>query len=196
MGKYIAYIDKHGKELGELIGKTLEQHATTIEKIAGVMANSFRDGGKSIIFGNGGSYADALHFAAELEGAYRDRQRPPLAALVPANPAALTAIANDYGYGETFGRFVTAHAHRKDIVIGLSTSGNSPNVVNALISAHEIGAITVGFTGLSGGIIRKQCDILLDIPSTNTPRIQELHHFAYHEICEIIERELFERVSL
>ena len=132
-----------------------------------------------------------MHFAAELEGCYRNKSRSSLKALVPSNPSTLTAISNDFNYNEIFLRFIKANAEKEDIIIGLSTGGNSQNVVLAFEEARKIGAMTVGFTGESGGKMSPLCDILFNVPSFDTPRIQEIHHFAYHEICEIVEKEMF-----
>lgn len=184
-------LEKSFDEMMELIQKTKEMHSKTIEKIGREIVNCYRNGGKLIIFGNGGSFADALHFAAEFEGPFKNRSRPPLPALVPSNFSALTAIGNDFGYEQTFKKFVEANTKKGDIVIGISTSGNSPNVILALEEAKKKEVITIAFTGYSGGKM-KNADILLNIPSTDTARIQELHHFAYHEICNLVEREMFE----
>ncbi len=178
-------------ELIDALEKAREFHLHTIEKISHEILACYKGGGKILIFGNGGSFADAIHFAAELEGAYKNRTRPPLAALVPSNPSTVTAIANDFGYDSTFLKFVQAHARPRDVVIGFSTSGNSPNVLDALIEANQIGATTVAFTGSSGGKLKGIANILFNAPSDNTPRIQEVHQFAYHEICGIVEKSLF-----
>ena len=121
----------------------------SIELIANVIIDCYRSGGKLIIFGNGGSAADAMHFAAEFEGqlSFRDKNRKPLSALTPYNISALTAISNDYGYDQSFERFVRANAQRGDVVIGISTSGNSPNVLRAIEEAKRFGTTTIGFTG-------------------------------------------------
>lgn len=184
-------IKLHLEDLKLILDKTLHIHYETIRKIALSIVASYKNNRKIIIFGNGGSYADALHFAAELEGCYRNRTRPSLKALVPSNPSTLTAISNDFSYNEIFSRFVKANAEKGDIVIALSTSGNSQNVIFALEEARKLGSITVGFTGESGGKMKSSCDILFNVSSQDTPRIQEIHHFAYHEICEIVEKEMF-----
>jgi D-sedoheptulose 7-phosphate isomerase len=184
-------IKTHAEELKQILDKTIFVHYETIRKIAFSIVNSYKNSGKIIIFGNGGSYADALHFAAELEGCYRNKSRSSLRALVPSNPSTLTAISNDFSYNEIFLRFVKANAEAGDIVIALSTSGNSQNVLLALEEAKKVGALTVGFSGESGGKMKEHCDILLNVLSQDTPRIQEIHHFAYHEICEIVEKEMF-----
>ncbi|MBI2632163.1 SIS domain-containing protein [Candidatus Pacearchaeota archaeon] len=184
-------ITRHVEDLKILVNKTSELHKDTIIKIAELIINSYRNDGKIIIFGNGGSYADSLHFAAELEGCYRNKNRSSLKAMVPSNPSTITAISNDFSYKEIFLRFIKANADKRDIVIALSTSGNSENVILALEEAKNLGAITVGFTGETGGKMKLFCDILFNVPSQDTPRIQEIHHFAYHEICEIVEKEMF-----
>jgi D-sedoheptulose 7-phosphate isomerase len=178
-------------DISAVLKRTKELHSKTIEKIAHETIDTYKRGGKLIVFGNGGSYADALHFAAELEGAYMNRGRPALSALVPSNESALTAIANDFGYESVFQRFVEANAAPGDIVIGITTSGNSPNVIAALESAGKKGAKTVAFTGAGGGKAKSHADILLDVPSDYMPYIQIAHSAAYHIICETVESELF-----
>jgi D-sedoheptulose 7-phosphate isomerase len=144
-----------------------------------------------LLFGNGGSAADADHIAGELAGRYR-RDRPALPALaLTGSSATLTAIANDYSYAEVFERPVRALANPGDVVIGLSTSGNSPNVLRGLQAARERGARTVGFTGASGGQMPAHADHLLQVPSNDTPLIQQAHLAAAHIICELVEQALF-----
>src|SRR3989344_114334 len=191
MSKNIETLMEHYRELQEVLEKTLYLHHKTILTIAEKIIKAYRNSKKLIIFGNGGSYADALHFAGELEGAYRNRNRPALPALVP-HPAAVTAIANDFNYDQTFKRFVEANANQKDIVIGISTSGNSKNILVALEEARRKKAATFAFTGEGGGEIKKRglADILLNVASSDTPRIQEAYKFAFHEICDIVERVL------
>ena len=184
-------IERSFDEVINVLGKTRDLHTKTIEQIASSMISCYKQGGKVIIFGNGGSYSDAMHFAGELEGAYKNRKRAALAALVPSNTAALTAIANDFGYDHVFRRFVEANGQAGDIVIGLTTSGNSPNVIYGLQEAKKRNAYTVAFTGDSGGKVKEYADILFNVPSSDTARIQEMHHFAYHEICGIVENALF-----
>ena len=179
------------EDMQDALKKTKKLHYKTMETIAHEIISSYENNGKCIIFGNGGSYADALHFAGELEGAYLNRKRPALAALVPANTAAMTAIANDFQYDNIFYRFVDANANPGDVVIGISTSGNSPNVVSALGLARKKNAKTVAFTGENGGKCREHADLLLNVPSDFTPCIQIAHSAAYHIICEIIESEMF-----
>jgi len=182
---------QHAEDLIELTARTVEMHTKTICNIADLIISCLKSGKKIIIAGNGGSYADACHFAAEIEGSYRDRKRKGMAAMVPGNIASLTAIANDFGYDDVFRRNLEALGNSGDIFIGLSTSGNSINLVNAMEFARENGIKTIAFTGESGGVMKDCCDVLLNIPSSDTPRIQEMHKFAYHEICEIVEKEMF-----
>jgi len=191
MLKYGEMLENHCRELNDLLKESIEKNKEVIIEISGKIINSFRNGGKVIIFGNGGSYADALHFAGELEGSYRNRNRRPLPVLVPSNSATLTAIGNDFGYDKIFLNFVKAHAKKEDIVIGISTSGNSENVIKAMEEARRLGAFCVVFAGNSGGSLKNHCDLLLDIPSKDTPRIQEAYHFVFHEICDIVEKEIF-----
>jgi D-sedoheptulose 7-phosphate isomerase len=178
-------------ELIDILG-SMKTQAEKIEEIAKLLIKAFKNGKKVIIFGNGGSYADAIHFAAEFEGPYKNRNRPPLPALVPGNPSALTAIANDFGYEHVFKKFVEANAEKGDIVIGLTTSGTSKNIIFGLTEARRKGAIAIGFTGRTGGKKMSDfVDIIISVPSDNTPRIQEMHRFIYHEICGLVEKNLF-----
>lgn len=148
-------------------------------------------GKKIVIFGNGGSAADAQHFAAELVSRFL-KERPALFALaLTTNTSILTAIANDYDYGKVFERQVEAVVAPGDVVIGISTSGNSSNVYRGLVTARDKGAATVGLLGGSGGTIASQCEITLLIPSSDTPRIQEAHIMIIHIICALLEDSLF-----
>lgn len=164
-----------------------------IEKVSKVIVDCYRNGKKVIIFGNGGSAADAMHFAAELEGqlSSRDKGRKALPALTPFNLSALTAVSNDYNYDESFVRFVKANATRGDVVVGISTSGNSRNVLSAIKAAKETGALTIGLTGNGGGQLGRLADVLLDIPASSVCIIQEGHVIAYHRICALVVKELF-----
>jgi D-sedoheptulose 7-phosphate isomerase len=148
--------------------------------------------GHSVWFcGNGGSAADAQHLAAELSGRFRlDRTALPAEAL-HVNTSYLTAVANDYGYDAVYSRLVEGYCRPGDILVGLSTSGNSPNIVNAFASARARGIATIGLTGASGGSMAPLTDILLNVPSTDTPRIQEAHILLGHMLCELVERRLF-----
>ncbi|SRR6266852_7698368 len=148
---------------------------------------ALESGGKIILFGNGGSAADAQHIAAELVGRYLRDRRALAAIALTTNASTLTAIANDYTYDEVFSRQIEAIGCKGDLAIGISTSGNSRNVIRALVAARKKGLITVGMTGGGGGKLRQEADFCLCIPSEHTPRIQEAHIAVGHILCEIIE---------
>ena len=170
-------------EDGELLEK--------IVKVAGAIADSLRSGGKLVIFGNGGSAADAQHIACELTGRYlKERKSLPAIALT-TNTSCLTAIANDYSYDLVFSRQVQGLVTEKDTVIGISTSGMSKNVVLGLRAAREKGAFTVAFTGESGGEVCVHADECIKVPSKSTPRIQEAHITIGHIICQRVEESMF-----
>lgn len=166
----------------------------TIEKAANILITAFQNGNKVLFCGNGGSAADAQHLAAELSGKFYF-ERPPLPAeACHVNASFITAVGNDYGYKTIFSRYVKANGKKGDILIGLSTSGNSENVVEALKSAKENEMICIGFTGENGGKMRELSDLLINVPSNDTPRIQESHITIGHIICEIVEKTLFGHV--
>ncbi|HWY37444.1 MAG TPA: D-sedoheptulose 7-phosphate isomerase [Bacteroidia bacterium] len=163
----------------------------TIEKITSEIIHCYKHQGKVLWCGNGGSAADAQHLAAELTGRYY-YDRPPLSSeALHVNTSYLTAVANDYSYEEVYSRLTKGIGKKGDVLIGLSTSGNSANVVNALKVANEMGMITVGFTGEGGGKMKEHCKYLVAIPSKDTPRIQECHMLFGHSICEVVETSLF-----
>ncbi len=152
---------------------------------------SFKNGNKVLFCGNGGSAADAQHLAAEFSGRfYKDRKALPSEAL-HCNTSYLTAVANDYSYDVIYSRLIEGVGNSGDILIGLSTSGNSKNIVNAFLKAHELGILTVGFTGNTGGAMKEVSDMLINVPSTDTPRIQESHILIGHIICELVEKNIF-----
>lgn len=162
-----------------------------IEQVVNVCYESFRSGGKVLFCGNGGSAADAQHLAAELSGRfYFDREPLPAEAL-HVNTSFMTAVANDYSYDEVFSRMVKAQGKKGDVLFGISTSGNSENIVKAFNTAKESGITTVGLTGRSGGKMKTNADYLINVPSTDTPRIQESHILIGHIICELIESKIF-----
>jgi D-sedoheptulose 7-phosphate isomerase len=162
-----------------------------VRKVAVACTNAFSRGNKVLFCGNGGSAADAQHLAAEFSGRfYYDRPPLPSEAL-HVNTSFLTAVANDYSYEEVYARMVRASGRQGDILIGLSTSGNSENIIRAFKAARELQIITVGFTGETGGKLAPLCDFLINVPSTDTPRIQESHITLGHAICEIVESTLF-----
>jgi D-sedoheptulose 7-phosphate isomerase len=165
----------------------LDHHLTTIEKIGTVVATAMLQGGKLLLFGNGGSAADAQHIAAELVGRYhRHRDALPAIAL-HCNTSATSAIANDYGYDEVYARQVVGFGRKGDVAIGLSTSGNAPSVCRAIAEAKRMGLRTIGLTGATGGELVRIADISLVVPSTSTARIQEAHMTVGHILCALIE---------
>ncbi len=168
-----------------------EKLVRCIREVVHVMVGSLRTGGRVMFCGNGGSAADAQHLAAELSGRFYF-DRPPLPAeALHVNTSYLTAVANDYGYDEVFARMVRGQGRKGDVLVGLSTSGNSPNVVKAFQAAREMGITVVAFTGAGGGEMAPLADLLLNVPSADTPRIQEAHILIGHIVCQLVESELF-----
>jgi len=167
---------------------------TLLDTIAGItesIAAAFSNGNKVLFCGNGGSAADAQHLSAEFSGRfYTDRNPLPSEAL-HCNTSYLTAVANDYSFDVVYSRMVKAMGKPGDVLVGLSTSGNSLNILNALEQADQIGMITVGLTGMTGGKMKDKCRYLLNVPSTDTPRIQETHILVGHIICQLVEEKLF-----
>jgi len=161
-----------------------------IEEVAGVIIEAFKNDKKLLLCGNGGSAADAQHLAAELAGKFYLDRKPLFAEALHVNTSFLTAVANDYSFEEVYSRLVEAKGHRGDVLIGISTSGNSKNVIKALNMAKRKGLLTVGLTGKSGGKIKELCDYIIKVPSSDTPRIQECHIMIGHIICEIVEKAL------
>jgi D-sedoheptulose 7-phosphate isomerase len=151
-----------------------------------------RGGGKIVVFGNGGSAADAQHFAAELLGRFVLERAPFPAISLTDNTSAITAVGNDYGFENVFSRQLRGLGQRGDIALGISTSGNSSNVIEAVRVAAGLGMITMGLTGGDGGKLRNEVDHCLIAPADGTPRIQEVHAVVIHIICEIVERQLAE----
>lgn len=168
---------------------------THIEDVLNALAKEmvavFKSGGKVLFCGNGGSAADAQHLAAELSGRFY-YDRPPLAAeALHVNTSFLTAVANDYSFDEVYARMVRAYGNKGDMLIGISTSGNSTNVVKALEAAKELKLKTAVFTGKTGGKTKAFADYIFQVPSEDTPRIQELHMIIGHCLCEIVEQTIF-----
>jgi len=167
----------------------------TVAEVGKAMVNSLRAGGMVFFLGNGGSAADAQHLAAELNGRYQ-RERPGLPGMaLTTNTSSLTAIANDYSYELVFSRQLQAMGAEGDLVIGISTSGNSPNVLQAMQVAGEMGLLTIALTGQSGGRLANGVQYCLRVPSTITARIQEAHILLGHILCEIVEESLFDARS-
>lgn len=156
-----------------------------------LISNTFKKGNKVFFCGNGGSAADAQHLAAEFSGRfYKDRKSLPSEAL-HCNTSYLTAVGNDYSFDLIYSRLLEGIASKGDVLIGITTSGNSQNIVNAFIQAKKMGVYTIGLTGSSGGELKVHSDILINVPSDDTPRIQESHIMIGHIICQIVEENLF-----
>lgn len=179
------------EDSAEVKRRFVHAHADRIVLVAQVIAHAFREGRKVLLFGNGGSSTDASHIAAEFVGRYLRERRPLPAMALGTDMAALTCISNDYDFSEVFARQVKAHGQKGDVVIAISTSGNSPNVLKGLEAARELGLITVGWTGGKGGKLAQVVDHPFIVPSTVTARIQESHITLGHVLCELIEEELF-----
>ena len=166
---------------------------TTIEEVAHTIIAALKNGNKILFCGNGGSAADAQHLAAEFSGRfYLNRKALPAEAL-HVNTSYLTAVANDYGYDAVYARLVEGIGAKGDVLIGLSTSGNSTNILNAFEAAKQNSLITVAFTGESGGKMKELADYVINVPSAVTPRIQESHILVGHIICEVAEAEYFKQ---
>ncbi|AGR78005.1 sedoheptulose 7-phosphate isomerase [Aliarcobacter butzleri 7h1h] len=174
----------------ETIAKVIETMQGPLEEASKIAVETLKNGNKILLCGNGGSAADAQHFAAELTGRYKTERRGLPGIALTTDTSALTAIGNDYGYDRVFDRQVEALASKGDLLIGISTSGNSTNVINALKIARDLGCKTIGLTGRDGGKMNELCDINLVVPSNDTPRIQEMHILFEHTICQIIDNEL------
>lgn len=159
-----------------------------LEKIIGIIVTAYNNGKKLIIFGNGGSAADAQHMVAELVGRYKKERKALNAVALTTNTSTITALSNDYSYDIIFSRQLEACADKGDVVIGISTSGNATNVIKAIETAKKIGCITIGLTGKTGGKLKNVVDHCICVPSDNTPRIQELHITIIHIICQIVEQ--------
>lgn len=167
--------------------EALTAQADRVAAAAGLMIEALRGGGKVMFCGNGGSAADSQHFAAELMGRFLV-DRPPLPAVaLTVDTSALTAIGNDYSYDDVFSRQLRGIGRAGDVLVGISTSGNSRNVVAALQAARELGIRTIGLTGAGGGAMAPLCDVALCVPSAKTPRIQEMHLAVGHMLCQLVE---------
>ena len=180
------------KELNEhltTLDATMKSIGSSLEVAANICIDSLKQGGKILLFGNGGSAADAQHIAAELVGRYKLERKGLSAIALSTDTSSLTAIANDYGYEHVFDRQIEALANPEDVAVGISTSGNSSNVINALQLAKNIGCKSIGLSGKSGGDMNKLCDVNLVIPAKDTARIQEMHILLGHIICHLIELE-------
>jgi len=163
----------------------------SVSEVVKEILQCYSNQGKVLWCGNGGSAADAQHLAAELSGRFYYDRPPLFSDALHVNTSYTTAVANDYSYDEIYARLIKAMGRKGDVLIGLSTSGNSANVVKALEAANAAGMITVGFTGETGGKMKNLCKYLVNIPSKDTPRIQECHMLLGHTICEMTEMQLF-----
>jgi len=174
----------------ETIIRVIEHMQDDLQKASSLVVDTLKNGNKILLCGNGGSAADAQHIAAELTGRYKSERRGLPGIALTTDTSALTAIGNDYGYDRIFDRQFEALANEGDLLIGISTSGNSKNIISALKLAKEMNCKTIGFSGRDGGIMNDTCDINLIVPSDDTPRIQEIHILLGHTICQIVDDNL------
>ncbi|HVS88099.1 MAG TPA: D-sedoheptulose 7-phosphate isomerase [Candidatus Acidoferrum sp.] len=172
------------------VAKALPRLVTGVSTAVDIIRSSLAAGGQLLIAGNGGSAADAQHIAAELTGRFLRERRPLPALALHANTSALTAIGNDYGFEHVFARELSAHARPGDVLLAISTSGDSRNILRAIEAARQKKVIVIGLTGESGGQMRTACDLCLCVPSKSTARIQEMHITIGHTICELLEERL------
>ncbi|UBM57913.1 D-sedoheptulose 7-phosphate isomerase [Marinilongibacter aquaticus] len=165
-----------------------------IAQAAKLIENALREDKKILFCGNGGSAADAQHLAAELSGRFYYDRDPLFAEALHVNTSYLTAVANDYSYDEIYARLIKGKGRKGDVLIGISTSGNSGNILKAMDKAREMGIHTIGMTGLGGGKMKDLSDLLISVPSNDTPRIQECHILIGHIICQMVESAIFPQV--
>jgi len=185
---------KRFRETEQLLRETLEQSAGTIHRAADLIVAAYREGRGVFLFGNGGSAADAQHMAGELNGRYLKERKPLKAQALVGDASTVTCLANDYGYEQIFVRQLQANAVSGDIAFGFSTSGNSKNVLEAFKIAKTIGIKTIAMTGRGGGALAELADVLIEIPSSFTPHVQEVGVVVYHCICEQVENALFPEI--
>ncbi|MEF3255413.1 MAG: D-sedoheptulose 7-phosphate isomerase [Deferribacterales bacterium] len=189
------YVDDIVNEIRETQNRFFSDAKPLLITIAKEIADRLLSGGKILIFGNGGSAADAQHVAAEFINRFQ-MERPPLPAIaLTTDSSVITSIGNDYNFDDIFSKQIEAIATEKDIVIAISTSGNSPNVIKALRTANRLGVKSIGFTGKTGGKMNGLCDILLKVDSNVTARIQEIHITSFHIICGLVDEILFGKFS-
>lgn len=175
----------------EVIARVERELSPLIAEMTTLLVETFNSGGKLLVMGNGGSAADAQHFVAEIVGRFKMERRGLPAIALSTDTSILTAIGNDYGFDKVFHRQVEALALPGDLIVGISTSGNSPNVLQALQLAREKGCRTVGLLGKDGGSIKDLCDLALIVPTDDTPRVQEGHITIIHIVCDLLEKTLF-----
>lgn len=191
MENFEEFIKNRGRETADLVLNFCQKEAHTIVSISDKIIHSLKNGGKVLLAGNGGSAADAQHFAAELVNRFLVDRRPLPAIALTTDSSVLTSIANDYSFEQVFSRQVQALAKEGDVFLGISTSGASPNILAAMEKANAHSLVTVGVTGKNSSHMAPLCDVCLSVPDTRTPLIQEAHAFAFHVICEIVEKRLF-----
>lgn len=191
MTKYLQLINQRTEESIAVKRALLETQADTIAQVGAALVAAMRNGNTLFLFGNGGSAGDSQHIAAELVGRFTKERRALPAVALTTNTSALTALGNDYEYAIVFSRQLEAFGKPGDIAIGISTSGNSPNVLHGLETAKTLGMVTVGLTGETGGKTKTAADHCICVPSRDTARIQESHILIGHILCEIVECELF-----
>jgi D-sedoheptulose 7-phosphate isomerase len=179
------------RESIEVKSDLLNQHVSIIADLSRLLIDALRAGKKLVLFGNGGSAADAQHVAAELVNRFQMDRNPLPAIALTTDTSILTSVGNDLAFDELFSRQVRALVQRGDVAVGISTSGNSSNVINGIIAAKEKGAVTVGFTGRRGGRLKDLVDTCCHVSSESTARIQEAQITIWHALCEVIEREMF-----
>lgn len=186
-------------QLSISVKQALLVDASLIDRISSfskLLEETYRSGGKVLFCGNGGSAGDAQHLAAELSGRFYLNRAPLYAEALHVNSSYVTAVANDFGYEEVYARMVEACGRPGDVLVAISTSGNSPNIIRAIDRAKQLGMVVVGMTGATGGKMADLCDLLVNIPSEDTPRIQESHILVGHIICELVEKSLFSQPEL
>jgi D-sedoheptulose 7-phosphate isomerase len=185
---------KNSIEVKESILKD-QKIISLIDEVSKIIINAFKQKHKVFFCGNGGSASDAQHLSAEFTGRFYFDREPLDSEALHVNTAYLTAVANDYSYDEVYARLVKAKCSKGDVLVGLSTSGNSKNIIRAFEEARKLGVVTIAFTGKSGGAMKNIPDYLINVPSSDTPRIQEAHIMIGHIICEIVEEEIFGKLK-
>ena len=178
-------------ESAQVLQRVADQNIPTIEEAAKILVRALKNGNKILVFGNGGSAADAQHMVCELVGRFQCDRAPLPAVALTTNSSSLTAIGNDYGFDQIFSRQVQALAKPDDVCLAISTSGKAPNVLNAVRMAHSLGLQVIGLSGKGGGELATLCSPCICVPSDSTPRIQGAHITIIHALCEVIEQELF-----
>lgn len=190
MRKELEQIINDKKQLLDMLGET--GYLDTIEQVTQVMVDCLCAGNKILLAGNGGSAADAQHFAGEIVGRFLMERKALPAISLCVDPSVMTCIGNDYGYEAVFERQLSGLGNAGDVIVAISTSGNSENLIQAVETAKQMSIHTVGLLGKTGGKLKELCDYALVVPSNETPRIQEIHTFSVHLLCEYVEKRIFE----